>query len=184
VAEAVRRNVFAKSLKRAARADQGLPALIDRLMADRLRQAVSFAQKAGLVVAGFAKVEAAIEAGSLVALLQAGDAAADGTERLARKFRAVQEARGRTAPVVRILTIADLSLAIGRSNVVHAGLSAGGQSRIVLDEALRLLRYRSNDPGQTFSLDAAAAGSVGGEQITADLPALDTADHKASTDKA
>jgi hypothetical protein len=180
VEAAVKRNVFARSLKRALRVPPDLAARVDRLMWDRLRQALSFAQKAGLVVSGFAKVEAAIDAGQLVALVQAGDAAEDGVQRLARKFRAVQLAAGRDAPVARILSIADLSLAICRSNVVHAGLTAGGQSRIVMDEARRLLRYRSNDLSQDFSTGAALASTAGSDARMAG----DMAGQEASTDKA
>ena len=55
----------------------------------RLAEAVSLANKAGLLVAGFAKVEELIEAGQAVALIHAADAAADGVGKLDRKFKAL-----------------------------------------------------------------------------------------------
>ena len=57
VAAAVRRKVFARSLKQAVSVPDDLPALIERLMVKRLGEAVSIANKAGLLIAGFAKVD-------------------------------------------------------------------------------------------------------------------------------
>jgi hypothetical protein len=142
VTTAVQRNLFAKSLKRQTKPDAGLPDLIDRQLVERLRHALSFAAKAGLVTFGFSKVEAAVERDRIEVLVQAGDAAEDGVERLARKFKAVRAASGRQPLVLRIMGMDDLGLAFARSNVVHVGLSAGGQTQSVVREAERLMRYR------------------------------------------
>src|SRR6185295_11150150 len=75
VAEAVRRKAFAKSLKQNVSVPADLPDLVERLLQKRLAEAVSLANKAGLLVAGFAKVEELIEAGQAVALIHAADAA-------------------------------------------------------------------------------------------------------------
>lgn len=128
VGQAVARNVFAKSLKRQTKVDKGLADLVTRLLAERTRQALAFANKAGLVIAGFAKVDTAIETGEAVALVQAADASDDGVEKLARKFRAVSAVAGRPAVQSRFLVSAELSLAIGRPNVIHAALKSGGQT--------------------------------------------------------
>ena len=63
VAEAVRRKAFARSLKQNVSVPADLPDLVERLLQKRLAEAVSIANKAGLLVAGFAKVEELIEAG-------------------------------------------------------------------------------------------------------------------------
>ena len=89
VGEAVRRKAFARSLQRNVEAPRDLPDLVERLMQRRLAEAVSIANKAGLVVAGFAKVEELIAAGRAVALIHAADAAVDGVEKLDRKFKAL-----------------------------------------------------------------------------------------------
>ena len=47
-----------------------------------------------------------------------------------------------TAPApIGLFSIAELSLALGRSNVVHAGLKGGGASRKLLREVRRLGLY-------------------------------------------
>ncbi len=145
VAEAVARNAFNRSLKRPVQPPKDLAELVDRQLTLRLRQALSLATKAGLVSTGFTKAEAAIEAGTVAALVQACDASEEGTGRLAAKFRAIRRAAGRPAPVIRLLDVNEMSLAIGRANVVHAVVADGGQCGALLTAALRLLRYRQSD---------------------------------------
>ena len=55
---------------------------------------------------------------------------------------AIQASRGMPAAIVNDLTIAQMSLAIGRGSVVHAALIPGGLSDRFLEEAERLGRYR------------------------------------------
>jgi uncharacterized protein len=143
VAAAVKANAFAKSLKRQVAAAPDLPDRIESLFVKRVLEALSLANKAGLVSTGFDKVEALLDAGRASALLHGSDAASDGTRRLDRKFAAIQGDKGQPTPIVDWLTIDQLSLAIGRSNVVHAGLKQGGATNRLLREAERLRRYRS-----------------------------------------
>jgi hypothetical protein len=143
VAQAVRANVFAKSLKRAVKADAALPERVEQLIEKRVLEALALANKAGLVTTGFQQVDALVESGAAVALVQGADAAEGGREKLNRKFAAVARAKGREQAVVTSLSTEQLSLAMGRSNVVHAALIQGGAAARFLEEAGRLNRYRS-----------------------------------------
>jgi predicted RNA-binding protein YlxR (DUF448 family) len=143
VAAAVKANAFAKSLKRQVTVAADLPEQVESLFVKRVLEALSLANKAGLVTTGFEKVETLLNAGRAAALLHGSDAAADGTGKLDRKFAAIQRDKGQAGPVVDWLTIDQMSLAIGRSNVVHAGLKQGGATNRFLWEAERLRRYRS-----------------------------------------
>jgi uncharacterized protein len=140
---AVRRRAFARSLKRPVIVPEDLPDQVERLMARRLAEAVSLANKAGLLVAGFAKVEELIGRGRAVLLIHAAEAGEDGAARLSRKLKGVLGAAQAAEAIVTDLTGPQLDLAIGRSNVVHAAASEGGASRRLLLEARRLRRYRS-----------------------------------------
>ena len=142
VAEAVRRKAFAKSLKQNVSVPADLPNLVEWLLQKRLAEAVSIANKAGLLVAGFAKVEELIEAGQAVALIHAADAAADGVGKLDRKFKALRGYEDASPAIVRELAGAELSLAMGRPNVIHAAAAEGGASLRLIEEARRLGRYR------------------------------------------
>lgn len=143
VAAAVKSKAFAKSLKRPVSVAEDLPETIETLSLKRVLQALSLANKSGLVTTGFEKVDTLLARGRAVAIVHGSDAAEDGRGKLDRKFTAIQRDRGQTAHIVDWLTIEQLSLAIGRSNVVHAGLTQGGATKRFLSEAERLRRYRS-----------------------------------------
>ncbi len=150
VAAAVRRKVFARSLQRQVAVPEDLPDRVERLMIRRLAEAVSLANKAGLLVTGFAKVEELIARGRAVLLIHAADGAPDGVEKLSRKLRAQMAEDGGAEragqAIVTELTGPQLDLAIGRSNVVHAAASGGGAAQRIVEEAGRLRRYRSGEP--------------------------------------
>src|SRR5689334_15113178 len=143
VAAAVEAKAFAKSLKRAVVVAPDLPSTVEALFVRRVLEALSLANKAGLVTTGFEKVEALLVKGRAAALVQGADAAEDGRRKLDRKFAAIQRDSGKADPIVDWLTIEQLSLAIGRPNVVHAALKQGGATQRFLREAERLRRYRS-----------------------------------------
>jgi predicted RNA-binding protein YlxR (DUF448 family) len=143
VLAAARRQVFARSLKRAVSLPDDLAGLVERLMARRLAEAISIANKAGLLVTGFARVDELIAQGRAVVLIHAADAAPGGAAKLDRKFAALVGAERAADATVGELTGVQLDLAIGRSNVVHAAASEGGASRRIVQEAVRLRRYRS-----------------------------------------
>ena len=145
VTTAVRLKVFAKSLKQQVSVPDDLPGLVERLLARRLAEAFSLANKAGLLVAGFAKVDGLLDQNRAALLVHAIGAAPDGVAKLDRKFKALIGIGEAGQATVGELTSAELSLAIGRSNVVHAAASEGGASRRILQEAVRLRRYRAGE---------------------------------------
>ncbi len=66
VTEAVRRQAFSRGLKVSAKAPATLPADVDALLERDCLQSLSFANKAGAVVAGFTKIEAEINGGNVL----------------------------------------------------------------------------------------------------------------------
>jgi predicted RNA-binding protein YlxR (DUF448 family) len=140
---AIKTNAFAKSLKRQVSVRPDLPQAIEVLFVERLLNALSLANKAGLVSTGAEKVEKLLDGGRAAALLHGAEGTAEGRRKLDAKFTAIQRDKGKDAPIVDWLTIEQLSLAIGRSNVVHAGLIQGGATARFLSQAERLRRYRS-----------------------------------------
>jgi predicted RNA-binding protein YlxR (DUF448 family) len=147
--DAVTRKVFARGFKRDVRIAPDLPELTERLLVRAALDALAIAGKAGFVVAGFAKAEAALSRDRIVALLHASDARPDGVNKLAGTLRTRPDAER----VVTVTTFAsaELDLALGRSNVVHAALLAGPASNTFLARFHRLERFRtgkSDESGQ------------------------------------
>ena len=140
VEEAVRRRLFSRAFKTEARVAETLPGDIGRLLRDDLRQALSLANKAGSVITGFHKVEAAITDKPIVALIHAAEAAEDGRRKIANQLRKRLGDAISSFPVIQDLSNDELDLALGRSHVIHAALVAGAGSDGFLN---RWHRYRT-----------------------------------------
>jgi predicted RNA-binding protein YlxR (DUF448 family) len=151
VAEAVRRHHFGRGFRRDVRVAPSLVAGTESLLVRNAVEALAIAAKAGQVISGFSKVEAALqnwhERSSIAALIHASDGAADGIRKLDAAARQNLAIYGESAefPTVTALTSAELDLALGRSNVVHAALLAGPASKTFLSRSQILVRYRSAD---------------------------------------
>jgi hypothetical protein len=143
VAAAVSGKAFARSLKRQVEVPSDLADRVEALLLKRLEQALALANKAGCMIFGFAQIDAELERGRVVALVHGAEAAEGGRDKLDRKHAAVARSAGRPAPVIDMLTIQQMSLAMGRANVVHAGLIQGGATDRVVSEAERIKRYRA-----------------------------------------
>ena len=151
VAEAVRRHQFSKAFKRNLRIPPTLPADVETLLVRSVAEALAIAAKAGQVVAGFGKVESALREGAAATLIHASDGAEDGIRKLDALARRNEGNRGEKPqiPVVTALKSAELDLALGRSNVIHAALLAGPASRTFLSRSQMLVRYRMADDDET-----------------------------------
>jgi uncharacterized protein len=142
--EAVRRRIFERGFKAEVRVSAGLADELDRLMEQWALNALSMAHKAGLVILGFAKVEAAVAAAPLVVLIRARDAGEENGRRLATALRRRADHAGE-GKIVEALTCAQLDLALGRLNVVHAALLAGRASETFLARWRFLEYFRADD---------------------------------------
>jgi hypothetical protein len=155
VAEAVRRNQFSKGFKREIRAAPTLAADTEALLVRSATDALAMVAKAGQVVSGFSKVEGALREGQAQALIHASDGAADGIRKLDAIVRQKHGNPGESSenstgfPIVNVLTSAELDLALGRSNVIHAALLAGPASKTFLSRCQILVRYRMADADKT-----------------------------------
>ncbi|MES2754672.1 MAG: DUF448 domain-containing protein [Pseudomonadota bacterium] len=149
-----------------------LPALIaaqlERATLDRL----GLEAKAGNLLTGSDKIATAARGGQLRLLLHAADAGADGAGKLAQAWRVGSdtEGSGRTGlalPIERTI----LSLALGRENVVHIGLTDRAAAGRVSDTLDRWLHFIGPEPGpvpcETPSQGASAPGNLrAGDAIT------------------
>ena len=108
---------------------------IEALLARRCLEYLGLARRAGQLVSGFEKVRAALAEGGAGVLINAGDGSARENGRLARIPGVTR--------VVELFSKEELSLALGRENVVHAALLHGPFARRMITEAERLAGFRS-----------------------------------------
>ena len=146
VAEAVKRRAFGRGFKAEVRVAPDLSDAVERLLEQSVLDALSIVRKAGRTALGFAQVERALEREPVVALLHAAEAGREGVRKLAAARGRLGE-NARDLPVVDRFTAAQLDLAFGRPNVVHAALLAGSASDGFLARYRNLERFRAIGPG-------------------------------------
>jgi predicted RNA-binding protein YlxR (DUF448 family) len=156
VAEAVRKNAFARGFKTNVKAAPTLAQDTEILLVRGAIDALAMAAKAGQVVSGFAKAEVSLQSRQAAALIHAADGAPDGIRKLDGVARQNDDfATGsRRFPIITALTSAELDLALGRSNVIHAALLAGSAGHTFLSRCQTLVRYRLADDGNAGSAAA------------------------------
>ena len=152
ISDATERNVFARGFRREVHVPQDLAAQTERLLERAALDALAIAGKAGAIVGGVSKVEAALGRNDVLALIHAGDAADNGTRKLAAALQRNTGGKPGEITVIDTFTGAQLDLALGRPNVVHAALLAGPGSETFLARVARLTRFRTG-----FSTDAVSA---------------------------
>jgi hypothetical protein len=150
VAEAVRKKAFAKSLKEAVTVPADLPALVRLRLEQRFVSSLQMARKAGQLLTGMTKVKAALESGDALALITARDAAGDGRKKLLATRKAMTETASElgldmvNVPHFELLDSAQLGLALGIENVIHAAPTQGPAGEAAVKRAERLARYVAN----------------------------------------
>jgi ribosomal protein L7Ae-like RNA K-turn-binding protein len=139
VAEAARKNAFSRSLKRQVTPPADLAGDVSARLKEAALGRLGLARKAGAVAAGFAKVEGLLERDRLAAVLIAWDAAEDGRRKMEQVLR--RNGKAASVPVIRLFDSAELGLATGRANVIHAAVLQGPAGKSFLDAADRFRRY-------------------------------------------
>lgn len=131
--------------------DITIPADLAQRISDALERAtldrLGLEAKAGMLLTGSDRIEESARAGKLAMLLHAADAGADGTRKLAQAWRVGRDAEGSdlkgvVLPVPRTI----LSLALGRENVVHVGLTDARAAKRVSEALDRWLHFIGPDP--------------------------------------
>jgi predicted RNA-binding protein YlxR (DUF448 family) len=136
---------------------------LERSALDRL----GLEAKAGHVTTGGEKLDKAARSGKLHLLLHASDAGADGAGKLAQAWRVGSDMegsgrKGLTLPVPRTI----LSLALGRENVVHAGLTDAKAAKRVSEALDRWLHFIGPEP----SLMPCETASQGASALPSETP--------------
>lgn len=114
VALAIKRKLFARVARRQVSVPDRLEDSLEAALVDRAVAAIGFARRSGLVVAGQAKVEAALRRGQAVLRLEACDGTAEGRRKLDHISRDV--------PVIEALSMAEMARAFDRERTVHVAV--------------------------------------------------------------
>ncbi|MEP9402474.1 DUF448 domain-containing protein [Sphingomonas silueang] len=142
------RGALARAFKEAALTiPDDLPQRIEDALRRHALDRLGLEAKSGFVVIGGTAIDKAARSGRLYALYHASDAAADGAAKLAQAWRVGTDdegsgRRGLALPVPRTI----LSLALGRENVVHVGLTDARAAQRADDALSRWLHFIGPEP--------------------------------------
>lgn len=165
VESAARKKLFGRAFKTDVEIPADLGDLVDRLLARAALGALGLARKAGAVVMGSAKVEAAVRSGEALAVLHALEASPDGERKITQARRATLSLNGPEIAAYKLFPEAEIGLALGGANVIHAALLARDAGRAALKRLVALDRYRGNAPEDQAKLAAVAREEVAAEDM-------------------
>lgn len=156
------RAVAKSHFPRAANAPVAVPgnlcARVEALLAARLADELGLARRSGQLVLGFDSVVRAFERRPPPAVLvEASDGAPDGRRKILAKIK------DELPPIVDCLTGSELSLALGRENVIHAALKSGRFAERITADAGRLKGFRPSAGLGTALVHEPDAGNKGCE---------------------
>ena len=160
VEKAVSRKLFGRALKAEVVVPQDLPAMVDALLAKSALGSLGLARKAGKVVLGAAQVDKAVRSGEALVVLHALQAADDGARKISQARRATIHLGGPETAAYKLFSDAELGLALGATNVIHAAVLASDVGKAALKRIVALDRYRGGSP-ENQALSAASAMSEG-----------------------
>ena len=138
-ARAIAKNDFAKAAKTKVKVAPDLAARVEKRLVGRMQSDLGLARRAGQLVLGFDNVLRRLNDKAPPQLLvEAQDGAADGR----RKLAGSAAARGLRVETIDCLTRAELSLALGRENVIHAAVNPGPLAERLISDSARLKGFR------------------------------------------
>jgi hypothetical protein len=136
----VEKKLFGKAAKANVAAAPDLPARVEAALVARMVGDLGLARRSGALVLGFDNVLRALEGPKPPRLLiEALDGSKDGK----RKLYAAAHRLELECVVVETLTSAELGLALGRENVIHAAVQPGGLAERLIFDAQRLIGFRA-----------------------------------------
>lgn len=145
VERAVAKKLFARALKADVKAADDLGERVERLFLQQLLQMMNMARKAGQLVTGSAKVDAAIRSGAALAVFHSTDAAADGVRKIdqARKAWHLGMETEEEIPSFRLFSESEMEGVMGQNTFIHAAVLAGQAGEGVVKRAKMLEQYRN-----------------------------------------
>jgi uncharacterized protein len=140
IGEAVEKKLFSRAAKAQVTAGPDLGARAEMALVARMLGDLGIARRSGALVLGFDNVLRRLEGRkSPKLLIEAFDGAPDGK----RKLYAAAHRLALDCVVIETLTSAELCLALGRENVIHAAVQPGGLADRLIFDAERLSGFRA-----------------------------------------
>ena len=143
IERAAARRLFAKAAGQDVTASGDLATRTEAGLVQRMLSYLGLARRSGDLILGFDRIEGQIRGTQPpTVMVEASDASADGR----RKLQAAAKAVGCIPFVIGAFSSTELSLSLGRENVVHAAVKPGRIAERLIFEAARLKGFRLLNP--------------------------------------
>jgi len=151
VNKAVEKKLFSRAAKASVTATADLAARAEKALVMRMLGDLGIARRSGALALGFDNVLRGLQSAKPPKLLiEALDGSADGK----RKLYAAAHRLELNCVVIESLTSAELGLALGRENVIHAAVQPGGLAERLTFDAERLSGFRPKNLARNERADA------------------------------
>ncbi|WP_412057480.1 RNA-binding protein [Bartonella sp. DGB2] len=150
--DAVKRRAFQRAFKADIIVEDDLPQRVEVLLRKRACAQLALARKAGVLVAGSAKVSAAIRAGEVVLVFHAEEAAEDGRRKILQTTYALQQKTGKNIAILSLFSAEEMAVAFGGHPVVHAALLHGQAAAGLMGAIEKWCAYRDETCGARITV--------------------------------
>lgn len=141
---ATNQKAFNKSFKTDVEVAPNLAHIVDTLLLKSALSNLSMARKAGAIVMGATKVDAAIRSGQVILVLHAKETKEDGKQKIAQAIHTIQQQTNRNIKTISLFTSDEMRVAFGANPVMHAALLDTKAAEGFLKTIYKLLAYRDD----------------------------------------
>ncbi len=163
VEKAAAKGLFPRAFKTKVSVPPELGSMVGTLLEKSALGMLGLTRKAGSLVLGATKVETAVRNGTALFVIHAVEASSDGVRKIDQARRATVHLGGPAIRAYKLFSEAELGLALGGTNVIHAAVLAGDAGRAAQKRMVALDRYRGGTPD-----DLAMLAAVAGEDDAAE----------------
>ncbi|MET3589780.1 putative RNA-binding protein YlxR (DUF448 family) [Bartonella silvatica] len=157
---AVKRKAFQKKFKTDVEVSPNLAHIVDTLLLKTALSSLSMMRKAGAIVMGATKVDAAIRAGQAILVLHTKETTEDGKRKIAQAIHTTQQQTNRNIKAISLFSSDEMQVAFGAHPVMHAALLDTKAAEGFLKAIHKLLAYRDKEHSKPDEMMAQAVKEV------------------------
>ncbi|WP_455475978.1 RNA-binding protein [Bartonella sp. B17] len=156
IEKAIKQKAFSKSLKTDVEVASNLAHIVDALLLNAALGSLSMMRKAGAVVTGATKVDAAIRSGQVILVLHAKEATEDGKRKISQAIHAIQQQMSWNIETISLFTNNEMKVAFGTNPVMHVALLNIKAAEGFLKAIHKLIAYRDDKHSKLGEMTAQA----------------------------
>ncbi|WP_375632289.1 RNA-binding protein [Bartonella sp. AA74HLJMH] len=160
IEKAIKQKAFHRNFKTDVEVAPNLVHVVDTLLLKAALSSLSIARKAGAIVMGATKVDAAIRSGKVILVLHAKETTEDGKRKIAQAIHSIQQQTNRTIKTISLFTSNEMRVAFGSNPVMHAALLDTKAAEGFLKTTCKLISYRDDKHSKSSEMTAQAVKEV------------------------